>query len=359
MKRTLLALAMGGYTDGFDLLIIAGVLGEVLKVFKPTRLETGLLVSTSFLGSIVGAIILGLVCDIMGRRKSYLISLILFIIGALISATAQDYGSLVLGRLLVGLGIGGEIPSSTTLLTEISKKWVGLIFASWAIGALSATIIPFFVYPWRIALLLGAVPPLIAVALHRWIRESEVWLNSSRINNASKFTVNKASSIATLVTGLSQLVLTMVLASFAVYVPGYSMGTQLINWTLFAIGSVLTISALRRKHILFLSYLLIGVFLVTYSVTGLFSAIALVWFFSCLAFGFSFLYVGELRSATDRGTFNGFLFFMGRLGGAIGTFSYPLLRYELKEVLLMISLSLMVLSLIIPFLEETRIEKVE
>lgn len=232
MKRTLLVLTMGGFTDGFDLLIIAGVLGEVIKTFRLTGFETGLLVSSSFMGSIVGAVLLGYLCDVMGRRKGYLISVILFVMGALISASATNYEVLILGRSLVGLGIGGEIPSSVTLLEEVSKKWVGLSFTAWAMGALSATAIPIFLSPWRLVLLLGGVPPLLVLIFHRWVSESEVWLGSSKVRIRS-------GTLETFVMGIGQFILTLVLASFAVYVPGYSFITQMANWTFFAIGACL------------------------------------------------------------------------------------------------------------------------
>lgn len=352
MKRTLLVLTMGGFTDGFDLLIIAGVLGEVIKTFRLTGFETGLLVSSSFMGSIVGAVLLGYLCDVMGRRKGYLISVILFVMGALISASATNYEVLILGRSLVGLGIGGEIPSSVTLLEEVSKKWVGLSFTAWAMGALSATAIPLFLSPWRLVLLLGGVPPLLVLIFHRWVSESEVWLGSSKVRIRS-------GTLETFVMGIGQFILTLVLASFAVYVPGYSFITQMTNWTFFAIGACLTFPLTSKKPVLSMSYFLTSVLLLMYTLTGWLEAIATLWLVSGIAFSSSFRYMGELRNARDRGTFNGILFFMGRLGGAIGTFAYPLIRHELNGTLLLIALGILMQSFAIPFLAEGGIERVE
>lgn len=50
---------------------------------------------------------------------------------------------------------------------------------------------------------------------------------------------------------------------------------------------------------------------------------------------------------------------MGRLGGAIGTFAYPLIRHELNGTLLLIALGILMQSFAIPFLAEGGIERMD
>ncbi|MGC8542859.1 MAG: MFS transporter, partial [Vulcanisaeta sp.] len=60
--------------------------------------------------------------DIFGRRTILLNVLLFFVLGSIISAIANSVLPIILGRFLVGVGIGGDIPSGASLIAELSKE---------------------------------------------------------------------------------------------------------------------------------------------------------------------------------------------------------------------------------------------
>lgn len=86
-------------------------------------------VSSAFVGSCFGILVLGVCGDIIGRKKSLQFSLILITIGALLSSVALDsffytYWWIVVMRFILGVGIGGCVPLSAVLSNEDTQGLV-------------------------------------------------------------------------------------------------------------------------------------------------------------------------------------------------------------------------------------------
>jgi hypothetical protein len=103
---------MGFFTDAYDLFII----GIVVALLKPQwHLSTGqvsLLNSATLGASAVGAVIFGRVADILGRKKIYGDEVLILAIGAIASAFSPNYTFLLVPRVILGVGIGGDYPVS-------------------------------------------------------------------------------------------------------------------------------------------------------------------------------------------------------------------------------------------------------
>ena len=176
---------MGFFTDAYDLFVI----GIVVALLKPqwhlsTR-QVSLLDSTTLAASAVGALVFGRVADILGRKKIYGYEVLILAIGAIASAFSPNYTFLLVSRIVLGIGIGGDYPVSATIMSEYSGKrsrgkMVGLVFAMQGAGlvvgplvaaALLASHVPDGII-WRILLGLGAVPGLAVFYLRRQINET-------------------------------------------------------------------------------------------------------------------------------------------------------------------------------------------
>jgi len=176
---------MGFFTDAYDLFII-GIVVDILK--KQWTLSTGqvsLLNSATLAASAVGAVIFGRVADILGRKKIYGYEVLILAIGAIASALSPNYTFLLVSRILLGIGIGGDYPVSATIMSEYSGKnsrgrMVGLVFAmqgaGLVVGPLIASILLASHVPdgdiWRLLLGLGAIPGLAVFYLRRQINET-------------------------------------------------------------------------------------------------------------------------------------------------------------------------------------------
>jgi MFS family permease len=176
---------MGFFTDAYDLFVI----GVVVALLKPqwdlSTSQVSLLNSATLAASAVGALVFGRVADILGRKKIYGYEVLILAVGAIASAFSPNYTCLLVSRVVLGIGIGGDYPVSATIMSEYSGtksrgKMVGLVFAmqgaGLVVGPLVASILLASHVPdnliWRILLGLGAVPGLAVFYLRRQINET-------------------------------------------------------------------------------------------------------------------------------------------------------------------------------------------
>ena len=220
---------MGGFSDGFALLLGGAALLSLSQYFKLTPSVEGLIISAPFIGSVIGSLIFGRLSDLFGRRAIFLNVLLFFVLGSLVSALAYSIPLLVAGRLLVGIGIGGDIPSGASLVAELSSersrgRLISVQSILWGLGGASAALVALPLLglmgseSWRIILGLGAVPPLIVLLLRRSVNESWVWElkrrnGAFRLRDRGKYTLTLAFTAASL------FVWTFILAIFANYTP--------------------------------------------------------------------------------------------------------------------------------------------
>ncbi|KAI9875141.1 MAG: hypothetical protein M1830_008826 [Pleopsidium flavum] len=83
---------------------------------------------------------------IFGRKPMVLISLVFFLVGAIIGAVAKNFTHMLVGRTIQGIGGGGIITLTEIIVTDLVPlrlrgKWFGLISATWALGTVSGPII--------------------------------------------------------------------------------------------------------------------------------------------------------------------------------------------------------------------------
>lgn len=176
---------MGFFTDAYDLFIIGVVVALLKSQWSLSTGQVSLLNSATLAASAVGAVIFGRVADIFGRKKIYGYEVLILAIGAIASAISPNYTFLLVSRIVLGIGIGGDYPVSATIMSEYSAKrsrgkMVGLVFAmqgaGLVVGPLIAAILLASHVPigviWRVLLGLGAIPGLAVFYLRRQINET-------------------------------------------------------------------------------------------------------------------------------------------------------------------------------------------
>lgn len=176
---------MGFFTDAYDLFVIGIVVAILQTQWHLSTSQVSLLNSTTLAASAVGAIVFGRVADILGRKKIYGYEVLILAIGAIASAFAPNYTFLLVSRVILGIGIGGDYPVSATIMSEYSGKktrgkMVGLVFAMQGAGLVVGPLVASILlasgmshdYVWRILLGLGAIPGLAVFYLRRQIQET-------------------------------------------------------------------------------------------------------------------------------------------------------------------------------------------
>jgi AAHS family 4-hydroxybenzoate transporter-like MFS transporter len=169
------------FLDGFDTQAIGYVAPAIIKELGVTRASLSPVFSASLIGLMLGALIGGPVSDRVGRRPVLLGGLLFFGIMSLLTVLANSVGSLLVLRLLTGLGLGCVMPNAIALTSEYAPERVRstavmVMFCGFSLGAAlgglaAAVLIKDF--GWRSVFITGGVLPLLgAVAVWRWLPES-------------------------------------------------------------------------------------------------------------------------------------------------------------------------------------------
>jgi MFS family permease len=113
--------AILGYAfDFYNLIIMAFLLTQIQKSLGMTLPQTGLIVSMTLTGSVIGGV--GWLGDVIGRKNALLATLALLAAGSVLSALAWDFYSLLAFRFITGVGVGGEWGAGMVLLNEVWRS---------------------------------------------------------------------------------------------------------------------------------------------------------------------------------------------------------------------------------------------
>ncbi len=182
--KLLITSGLGWMFDAMDVLLIGFLVGPISREFALAPAQVGLVASAGFVGMFLGAAISGRLADRYGRRLIFQATLILFSVGAVLSAIAPTFETLLLARVVAGLGLGGELPVVATLVSEFSPRaqrgrMIVLLESFWAYGTLAAGLVALFVLPqfgWRGAFVVAALPALYVAYLRAALPESPRYL---------------------------------------------------------------------------------------------------------------------------------------------------------------------------------------
>jgi MFS family permease len=187
-----LGLGITWILDGLEVTIV-GSLGPALQSADTLRLTStnlGSIASFYVVGAVVGALGFGWITDRFGRRLVFYVTLIIYLLGVLLSALAWDFWSFAAFRMLTGLGIGGEYAAVNSAIDElIPAKYRGRVDlivngSFWLGAACGALVAPFLLdrnifdvnIGWRFGFGIGGVLGLSILLLRRFVPESPRWL---------------------------------------------------------------------------------------------------------------------------------------------------------------------------------------
>ncbi len=117
---TALIVALGGFLMGFDASVISGVNKFIELEFELTKLELGWAVSSLTLTATLAMMVSGPLSDRLGRKKVLTIAAILYAISAVGSALAPDFTTLIIARMVGGIGVGASLIIAPMYIAEIS-----------------------------------------------------------------------------------------------------------------------------------------------------------------------------------------------------------------------------------------------
>ena len=186
------ALGITWLLDGLEVSIVAA-LGPILThtaTLGLTESEVGLAASAYLTGSVLGALVFSYLTDRQGRKKWFMITLLVYLAATILTAFSWDLTSLMFFRFLTGAGIGGEYAAINSAIDElIPARRRGhtdlAINGSWWLGSatgalLSVVLLNPRIIPeplgWRLCFIFGAVLGVAIILIRRFIPESPRWL---------------------------------------------------------------------------------------------------------------------------------------------------------------------------------------
>ncbi|HET9146607.1 MAG TPA: sugar porter family MFS transporter [Acetobacteraceae bacterium] len=176
---------LGGLLFGYDTGVISGALLYIRHVFHLSATMQGVLVSVALAAAAIGAAFAGGLSDAFGRRVVLLVTAVIFVLGALLSAVAWSLGVLLVGRILVGGAIGVSSMLTPLYLAEMAppERRGGIVTINQfyiTLGILVSYIVGFLLSHagngWRWMLGLGSLPGIILFIGMVLLPESPRWL---------------------------------------------------------------------------------------------------------------------------------------------------------------------------------------
>jgi MFS family permease len=193
--KTLLASNLGWVFDGFEtfaLILTVGVaLRQLLDPSEYTQIPSyaGAIIAMTLIGWALGGMTAGVLADYIGRKRTMILAILTYSIMTGLSAFAWDFTSFAVMRFLVGLAIGSEWVTGTSMTAEFwpdhaRGRGAGLFQCGFGIGFFLASFAWLFVGAtgpgaWRTMYLIGILPAFLTLWIRRAIPESALWAKAN------------------------------------------------------------------------------------------------------------------------------------------------------------------------------------
>jgi MFS family permease len=174
--------------DGLEIQLVASA--GYAKSLGMSSAQVGLTSTIYLLGQVTGALLFGRLTDKLGRKKLFVITLAVYLIGSAIAGLSPTVWFLWVFRFIAGMGIGGEYSAINSAIDELMPgKYRGRVDLAingtyWA-GAMLGALGSYWLLDtnrfaenvgWRIAFFIGPVLGLAIIYLRRHIPESPRWM---------------------------------------------------------------------------------------------------------------------------------------------------------------------------------------
>ncbi|MDF2791934.1 MAG: metabolite transporter [Neobacillus sp.] len=178
----------GAFIDGYIIGIIAVALSILQPQFDMSLVEASFLGIATLVGMFFGGLGGGYLTDLIGRKKMYILDLLIFVIASALQYFATDPMQLIVLRFILGVAVGADNPISSTYMAEFAPRknrggLLGGLVGLWFVGYGVSFLVGYLMLPlgddsWRWMLASSAVPAIICLLGRLNMPESPVWLAS-------------------------------------------------------------------------------------------------------------------------------------------------------------------------------------
>ena len=190
--RLVVIVGLGSFFDLYEV-FLGGVLAPVLATeFELGTVGKAMVIAAGFAGMFVGANVLSVVADRLGRRRVFILNLLVYSLFSLAAAFSPNVETFLVLRFLAGIGLGAELVLVDTYLAEFVPARVRGRMIAWAytVGFLGVPLAALLggklvahqqllgIDGWRWLLVFGGLGAVFVLAVRTVLPESPRWLES-------------------------------------------------------------------------------------------------------------------------------------------------------------------------------------
>jgi len=192
--RLVLGLGTAWVLDGLSVTIASSVSSKLTQAntLNLTTTQAASIGTVYLVGEVLGALVFGRMSDQLGRRKLFVWTLAIYLLGTGLTAFTPKGTNwifyLYATRIIAGMGIGGEYSAINSAIDEMMPAryrgrtdiwingtyWLGAILGTFASFLLLNSLTP--KYGWRVAFLVGPALAIVIIFVRRNLPESPRWL---------------------------------------------------------------------------------------------------------------------------------------------------------------------------------------
>jgi MFS family permease len=195
-RRHYLILGMswaGWLFDFYDLMLFSFLTIPIQKTLGLGDASLALLMGVSLAATAAGGVVFGYLADRFGRKVILSWTILIYSMGAFLCGLSKGAPSLLIFRIITGLGVGGEWATGQTLVGETfaaknRARFAAVMQTGAPLGIALASVVGGFLEPalarsfgeagaWRGCFFISVVPALLVVFIRRYMPESDIWLS--------------------------------------------------------------------------------------------------------------------------------------------------------------------------------------
>jgi len=189
--RTLVAANLGWLFDGYETYALFLTVGPAMhSLLEPSQYPqipsyAGTVVAITLLGWGIGGFCGGILADYIGRKRTMIYAILAYSVLTGLTALSFNWISFALLRFCVGIAIGSEWATGSSMMAELwpqnaRGKGAGLMQCGLGLGFFLASFVWLFIgglgpNAWRIMFLIGILPALLTLWIRTSIDESQPW----------------------------------------------------------------------------------------------------------------------------------------------------------------------------------------
>jgi MFS family permease len=234
----ILLMSWAGWTfDFYDLILYTFLLIPIKKELILSDVEVSFVLGASLAATAIGGVIFGYLSDKFGRKAVLQWTILTYSIGTFLSGFSGSLFTLLVFRIITGLGVGGEWGTGQTYIGEtfppkVRGKYGAFMQTGAPVGIALASVVGGYVTPvigWRWSFFISVLPALLVVFIRKRLPESDMW---AQHKNKAQSELKKAENKLALLfshTYRKLFILSLVLAIFDMsaywftysWMPGY------------------------------------------------------------------------------------------------------------------------------------------